>query len=80
MDELTKWLFEQLGLVIVEGIVIWWLQKKLLKVENDKDKLSNDVIKLVADMESKLSTIGGEDKEFKDRVLTLLNEIKGGIR
>ena len=80
MSELTKWLFEQLGLVIVMGIVIFWLQKRLVKTEEEKDKLSKDVIKLTTMWESKASSLGEGDKDFKEKILLLLQEIKGIVK
>ena len=78
MDELTKWIFEQLGTIIVMGVAIFWLSKRLVKAE-DKDKLSQDVIKLTTLWESKANNLSEGDKEFKEKILTLLIEIKGSI-
>jgi len=76
MNELTKWLFEQLGTVVVMGVAIWWLAKRLTKAEEEKDRLSTNVIKLTTLWESKASELGEDDKEFKEKVLESLNEIK----
>tara|TARA_R110000796_G_scaffold34373_4_gene88843 strand:- start:1021 stop:1266 length:246 start_codon:yes stop_codon:yes gene_type:complete len=79
MDELTKWIFEQLGTIIVMGVAIFWLSKRLVKAEDEKDKLSQDVIKLTTLWESKANNLSEGDKEFKEKILTLLIEIKGSI-
>jgi hypothetical protein len=80
MDELTKWLFEQLGMVVIMALVIYWLQRRLVKSEQEKDKLSQDVIKLTTLWETKATALGEGDREFKEKVLNLLNEIKGSIK
>jgi len=80
MDELTKWLFEQLATIVVMGVAIFWLSRRLVKAEDEKDKLSQDVIKLATLWESKASSLSDGDKEFKERILTLLGEIKGMIK
>lgn len=80
MDELTKWLFEQLGMVVVMGIVIFWLQRRLIKSENEKDKLSQDVIKLTTLWENKAKSMDEDDNNFKEKILNILSEIKGMIK
>ena len=80
MDELTKWLFEQLSVVVVMGVALWWLSRRLIKAESEKDKLSQDVIKLTTLWESKASSLSEGDKEFKEKVVNLLNEIKGMVK
>jgi len=80
MDEITKWLVEQMGMVVIMAVVIWWLAKRLVNAEQAKDKLSEDVIKLTAMWETKASSMT-EDKEedlkHKEEILRLLSEIKG---
>tara|TARA_R110000737_G_C14589491_1_gene487233 strand:+ start:547 stop:789 length:243 start_codon:yes stop_codon:yes gene_type:complete len=80
MEELLQWLLGQPGMIIIMGVVIWWLQRKLLKVESEKDKLSQDVIKLTTTWENKAVSLGDGDKDFKEKVLALLNEIKGIVK
>ena len=79
MDELTKWLFEQLSVVVVMGVSLWWLSRRLIKAEEEKDKLSQDVIRITTLWESKASSLGEMDKEFKEKVLDLLKEIKNKL-
>ena len=80
MDEITQWLIEQMGMVVIMAVVIWWLAKRLVNAEKVKDKLSEDVIKLTAMWETKASSMT-EDKEedlkHKEEILRLLSEIKG---
>tara|TARA_R110000772_G_scaffold168031_4_gene279788 strand:- start:2327 stop:2587 length:261 start_codon:yes stop_codon:yes gene_type:complete len=80
MDEISKWLLEQIGMVVVMGLAIWWLAKRLVQAEKEKDKLSQDVIKLTTMWESKASSMTDEleeDKKRKDLIIGLLSEIKG---
>jgi len=73
-------MLEQLGMFIVMGVVIWWLSKRLIKVEGEKEKLSQDVIKLTTLWETKANKIGEEGKETLKEILNLLNEIKGLLK
>jgi len=80
MDEISKWLLEQIGMVVVMGLAIWWLARRLVQAEKEKDKLSQDVIKLTTMWESKASSMTDEleeDKKRKDLIIALLSEIKG---
>ena len=80
MDEITKWLVEQMGMVVIMAVVIWWLAKRLVNAEKAKDKLSQDVIKLTAMWETKASSMTDdkeEDLKHKEEILKILSEIKG---
>jgi hypothetical protein len=80
MDEITKWLVEQMGMVVIMAVVIWWLAKRLVNAEKAKDKLSQDVIKLTAMWETKASSMTDdkeEDLKHKEEILRILSEIKG---
>lgn len=77
MDEgILNWLLEQAPVIALMGVVIWWLAKRLVKSEDQKEKLSENVIKITTLWESKASDLGEDDKEFKEKVLHGLNEIK----
>ncbi len=80
MEEIVKWLFDQAPVIVVMGVVIWWLQRRLIKAENEKDKLSQDVIKLTTLWESKASALSEGDKDLKEKIIDLLNEIKGMLK
>jgi len=80
MDEITKWLVEQMGMVVIMAVVIWWLAKRLMETEKAKDKLSQDVIKLTTMWETKASSMTDdkeEDLKHKAEILKILSEIKG---
>lgn len=77
MNELSEWLLEQLGMVVIMGVAIWWLQRRLVKSEAEKEKLAQEVVKLTTLWESKASTLSELDKEYKEKVISILNEIKG---
>ena len=80
MDEITKWLVEQMGMGVIMAVVIWWLAKRLVNAEKAKDKLSQDVIKLTAMWETKASSMTDdkeEDLKHKEEILRILSEIKG---
>lgn len=80
MNDVSGWLLQQAPVVVVMGIVIYWLSKRLVKSEDEKDKLSTSVIKLTTLWESKASELGEDDKEFKEKVLESLNDIKHNLK
>jgi hypothetical protein len=58
------------------GVIIWWLAKRYEKAENDKSELAKDVIKLTVAYETKLDSDKEKDREIKQ----LLSEIRDEIR
>jgi len=79
VEGISSWLFEQAPVIVVLGIVIWWLAKRLTKAEDEKDKLAASVIKLTTLWETKATELGQESeeaKQFRKEALDLLKEIK----
>jgi hypothetical protein len=60
-----SWLIEQAGLVVVMGVVIWWLAKRYEKVEDEKGELAKEVIKLMVNVENKMDGDKNENGEIK---------------
>ena len=71
-----EWLVQQSPVIIVMGIVIYWLAKRLVKAEDEKDLLSKDVIKISTLWEAKADKMDEEDKSTKQQIITLMTEIK----
>ena len=67
-----SWLVQQAPVVVIMGIVIWWLARRLEKAEDDKDTLSKDVVKVTVLWEEKASKDGTKN----DEIIKLLTEIK----
>lgn len=72
MTDISTWLVEQAPVIVVMGVVIYWLANRLEKAEDDKDTLSKDVVKLTTIWEQKYEN--HEDKG--QEIIQLLNEIK----
>jgi hypothetical protein len=72
MTEATNWLLQQSPIIVVMGIVIWWLAKRLEKAQDDKDTLSKDVVKITALWEEKYQKESNKD----EKIIELLTEIK----
>ena len=70
------WLLEQAPVIVLMGVVIWWLAKRLIKAENDKDELSRDVIKLTTLWEEKSENMDIANEKTKEQILELLRDIK----
>lgn len=77
--EVTSWLLEQAPITVVMGVVIWWLAKKLSKVESERDEISKEVIKLATLWEKKTEQSEDEDDHFKKEILKSLEEIKNTL-
>lgn len=69
-------LYQQTPLVIFMGSAIYFLIKKLVKVENQKETLTQDVVKLTTLWETKATKMDFTDQKFKEDILSLLTEIK----
>lgn len=77
--ELLPWLLEQAPLTVVLGVIIWWLVKKLSKVEQDRDDISKEVIKLATLWEKKTEQSEDDEDELKRQILNSLEEIKNTL-
>ena len=73
------WLLEQAPVIVVMGVVIWWLAKRLVKSESEKDEMSKEVIKITTLWELKANKMDEEDKTTKKEILSLLQEIKSSL-
>ena len=73
------WLLEQAPVIVVMGVVIWWLAKRLVKSESEKDEMSKEVIKITTLWELKANKMDEEDKTTKKEILTLLQKIKSSL-
>jgi hypothetical protein len=76
MSDIASWVFEQASVIVVMGVVIYWLAKQLIYSNKQKEQLSKEVIKITTLWELKADKIGVKDKDFKKEVLELLREIK----
>ncbi len=74
-----SWLLEQAPVIVVMGIVIWWLAKRLVKSESEKDEMAKEVIKITTLWELKANKMDEEDKTTKKEILSLLQEIKSSL-
>jgi hypothetical protein len=76
---ISSWLLDQAPVIVVMGVVIWWLAKRLTKAEDEKNELAANVIKLTTLWEAKTIELTTDDevsKEFRKETISLLKEIK----
>jgi len=80
---ITNWLVQQAPVVVVMGVIIFYLAKKLDKAETEKDEMAKDVIKLTVlweEKNDKLSDISTKQVEKtasdKQEILKILQEIR----
>jgi hypothetical protein len=76
MDALLTWLLQQAPVVVVMGVVIWWLAKQLTKKDKLVSELSKEVIKLTTLWETKSEQLSDNTSEGYEEVLRLLKEIR----
>jgi len=81
--DLVNWLVQQAPIVVIMGVIIYWLAKKLNKCESDKDELAKDVIKLTTLWEEKSDKIEAKNEKSEEKyakvteqILELLRNIK----
>jgi len=72
IEQLGGWLLQQSPVIVVMGVVIWWLAKRLEKSQDEKDTLSKDVIRLTTIWEEKYEQETNKDEE----IISLLTDIK----
>lgn len=70
-----SWLLQQSPVIIIMGIVIYWLAKRYERSENDKSELAKEVIKLTVAYETKLDS----DKEKDAEIKAILIEIRDNV-
>lgn len=73
--EVFNWLKLQAPVIVVMGIVIWWLAKQLVKSQTKNETLTENVIKIATLWEAKSQSLSEDDKEFKKEIYEKLNEI-----
>ena len=76
MASMIEWLFSQGTAVTIMGIIIWWLVKRYERVDNEKNELAKDVIKLTTLYESKTEF----DRQNNAEIKALLTQIRDGLR
>ena len=76
ISDIVTWLLEQAPVVIIMGAVIYWLQAKLIRAEEEKDSLARDVIQLTTLWEEKSQEIEDTNEKSRQRITELLNDIK----
>lgn len=70
------WLIEQAPVIVLMGVVIYWLANRLIKSEAEKDELAKDVIKVATLWEEKSDKLGDASEKTKEQMLELLRDIK----
>lgn len=83
-SDILKWLFEQIPVVVAMGLWIFFLimtNRRLLKeacvLNEKKDALAADIVKLTTLWEAKASGLGAENTERHREIIQLLRDIKG---
>lgn len=79
MELLLGWLLKQAPVMVVMGLVIWWLQNKVTKLEDERKELTKDFTTSLHTLENLHKKLGDDSKEdatTKQLMLQKLTEIK----
>ncbi len=79
MELVLGWLLKQAPTIVIMGLIIWWLQKRLTKVEEERKELTKDFTDSLNTLDKLHSKIGEDNKEdatTKQLMLQKLTEIK----
>lgn len=76
METLLEWLLLQAPVVVVMGVVIWWLAKQLLAKDKLVSDLSKEVIKLTTLWETKSEQLSDNTSEGYEEVLRIIKEVR----
>ena len=76
MDAVLTWLLQQAPVVVVMGIVIWWLAKQLLVKDKLVSELSREVIKLTTLWEEKSEQLSDNTSVGYLEIIRILKEIR----
>lgn len=75
---MISWLTQQGPSVVIFGVMVWWLARRLEKVEAERNNLAESLIKLTAMYEAKVDKNDGSDKEIIEKLGEILNILKYG--
>lgn len=75
---LSGWLIEQIPVVVVMGVVIWWLARKLDKVEDQRNALSESFMKLTTLYESRVNKNDDMSEDIIEKLEEIVNILKYG--
>lgn len=76
---ISAWLVEQVPVVVIMGVVIWWLARRLEKIEQQKNTLAESMIKLTTLYEEKVDKneeLARKTMEKLDSIIELLKHGK----
>ena len=71
-----NWLLQQAPVIIVMGVVIWWLAKRYESSEKDKTELAKEFIKLMVSVESKMDLDKYDNTEIKNQLNKLIDLVE----
>lgn len=71
-----NWLLQQAPVIIVMGVVIWWLAKRYESSEKDKTELAKEFIKLMVSVESKMDLDKYDNSEIKNQLNKLIDLVE----
>lgn len=71
-----NWLLQQAPVIIVMGVVIWWLAKRYESSEKDKTELAKEFIQLMVSVESKMDLDKYDNSEIKNQLKKLIDLVE----
>lgn len=79
MEILLGWLIKQGGMIVIAGVVIYWLQDRLKKTEERKERLTKEMMEVMKLWESQgkyMDENSKEDLRIKNEILLKLASLQ----
>lgn len=74
----VNWLLQQSPTFVIMGVIIYYLAKKLEKVENQRDDMAKDMIKLTTLYDEKVNRNDETDNKILEKIDRITNLIENG--
>lgn len=79
MQQISTWLLQQTPVIIVMGIVIYFLYKAYVKKQEAYDNLVEKVVKIATLYESKIEERDNIKSKEEEILITMLSQIRDGL-
>jgi hypothetical protein len=75
-ESIINYLLQQAPVIVLMGLALWWVVKRLERKEQEMNDMSKEFIKVISDYQTLASRDLDTDREIRD----LLKEIRDYVR
>lgn len=75
-ESIINYLLQQAPVIVLMGLALWWVVKRLERKEQEMNDMSKEFIKVISDYQTLVSRDLDTDREIRD----LLQEIRDYVR